>query len=196
MLFRRNYDPQGKRWLLVIPQHLRQEVLQHLHDDPTAGHLGFLKTCTRVRHRFFWPGMYATIFKYVRSCHLCQRRERPTSSPSGLLQPIAPPLLPFDVVGVDLFGPFPTSTSQNNWIILAIEHLTRYVETAALPNATAPEIVAFLLNQVVLRHEAPRTLINDRGLSFLSTAVQALLSACNITHRTTTAYHPQTNGLT
>lgn len=196
MLFRRNYDPQGRHWLLVVPQHLRQEILQQLHDDPTSGHLGFLKTYTRVRNRFFWPAMYRTIFKYVRGCHLCQIRKRSTSPPSGLLQPLTPPHSPFEVVGIDLLGPLPMSASQNNWIIVAIDHLTRYVETKALATATAPDVATFLLNQILLRHGAPRILISDRGSSFMSSTIEALLNASNITHRTTTAYHPQTNGLT
>lgn len=41
-----------------------------------------------------------------------------------------------------------------------------------------------------------KELLSDRGRVFLSEVVQALLTECNIVHRTSTAYHPQTNGLT
>lgn len=68
------------------------------------------------------------------------------SIPHCPLQPFAPPYLPFELVGVDLFGPLFTSTSQNNWILVAIDPLKRYAETAELSHATASDIAAFLLN--------------------------------------------------
>ncbi|GFW23684.1 retrovirus-related Pol polyprotein from transposon 297 [Trichonephila clavipes] len=43
ILCRKNFDPDGKLWLPVIPKHLRADILRHFHDAPTAGHLGFAK---------------------------------------------------------------------------------------------------------------------------------------------------------
>ncbi|GFV20893.1 transposon Ty3-I Gag-Pol polyprotein [Trichonephila clavipes] len=44
--------------------------------------------------------------------------------------------------------------------------------------------------------ELPRVIITDRGAVFRSRLVSSLVDLCNIDHRFTTAYHPQTNGLT
>ncbi|GFU19378.1 retrovirus-related Pol polyprotein from transposon 17.6 [Trichonephila clavipes] len=55
ILCRKNFDPDGKLWLPVIPKHLRADILRHFHDAPTAGHLGFAKTYDRIRKRFYWP---------------------------------------------------------------------------------------------------------------------------------------------
>lgn len=165
MLFCQNYDPQGKRWLLVIPQHLWQEILQNLQDEPPARHLGFLKpTQEFVIHGFFWPGVYSAVFKCVRSFQLCQRRECPTSTPPGLLEPIAPPHLPFVVVWVDLFGPFP---ELDNCV---------YRPSNMLRRNSGPSQRHSTLNCCVPAEGAPRTLIKDRGRSLLSTTVEAILS--------------------
>lgn len=48
-----NRHATGYKWVPVIPRELRLGVLKALHDDATAGHLGFEKTCDRVRSRFF-----------------------------------------------------------------------------------------------------------------------------------------------
>ncbi|KAM7304254.1 Integrase core domain protein [Ixodes scapularis] len=106
------------------------------------------------------------------------------------------PPKPFDILGVDLLGPLPQSTTGNRWILVAIDHTTRFVETAALPDATAECVARFLLRHIILRHGAPQVLITDRGHSFLAQKVEALLQACKVDHRTTSPYHPQTNGLT
>ncbi|GFW73446.1 transposon Ty3-I Gag-Pol polyprotein [Trichonephila clavipes] len=50
--------------------------------------------------------------------------------------------------------------------------------------------------EIVLKHGAPRVIITDRGAVFRSRLVSSLVDLCNIDHRFTTAYHPQTNGLT
>lgn len=110
-LYYRNFRADGPELLLVIPQHLRAAILHQLHDVPTAGHLGITRTYDRVRRRFFWPGLYKSVPRYVTACDLCQRRKTPTTLPTGQLQPIEIPLEPFFCVGLDLLGPFPLSKS-------------------------------------------------------------------------------------
>ncbi|GFX79368.1 transposon Ty3-I Gag-Pol polyprotein [Trichonephila clavipes] len=67
---------------------------------------------------------------------------------------------------------------------------TRYAITKALPTAEVDEIAKFLLEEIVLRHGAPRVIITDRGAVFRSRLVSSLVDLCNIDHRFTTAYHP------
>uniref|UniRef100_A0A224Z9V6 Tick transposon n=1 Tax=Rhipicephalus zambeziensis TaxID=60191 RepID=A0A224Z9V6_9ACAR len=140
--------------------------------------------------------MYNYVRKFVQCCPDCQRRKSPSLRATGGLQPLPCPAKPFDRVGVDLYDPLPMTPDGNRWIIVAVDHLTRYAETAALPSATARDVASFVLHHFILRHGAPRELLSDRGPAFTSEVVEAMLSECNIIHRTTTAYHPQTNGLT
>ncbi|GFX23019.1 transposon Ty3-I Gag-Pol polyprotein [Trichonephila clavipes] len=88
ILCRKNFDPDGKLWLPVIPKHLRADILRHFHDAPTAGHLGFAKTYDRIRKRFYWPGMYRNVVRYVMHCRECQKRKSVPQRPPGRLVPI------------------------------------------------------------------------------------------------------------
>ncbi|GFV44383.1 retrovirus-related Pol polyprotein from transposon 412 [Trichonephila clavipes] len=196
ILCRKNFDPDGKLWLPVIPKHLRADILRHFHDAPTAGHLGFAKTYDRIRKRFYWPGMYRNVVRYVMHCRECQRRKSVPQRPPGRLVPIPPAIAPFHRIGIDLLGRFPKSAHGNKWIIVCTDYSTRYAITKALPTAKVDEIAKFLLEEIVLRHGAPRVIITDRGAVFRSRLVSSLVDLCNIDHRFTTAYHPQTNGLT
>ncbi|GFU04770.1 retrovirus-related Pol polyprotein from transposon 412 [Trichonephila clavipes] len=196
ILCRKNFDPDGKLWLPVIPKHLRADILRHFHDAPTAGHLGFAKTYDRIRKRFYWPGMYRNVVRYVMHCRECQRRKSVPQRPPGRLVPIPPAIAPFHRIGIDLLGRFPKSAHGNKWIIVCTDYSTRYAITKALPTAEVDEIAKFLLEEIVLRHGAPRVIITDRGAVFRSRLISSLVDLCNIDHRFTTAYHPQTNGLT
>ncbi|GFY31223.1 transposon Tf2-6 polyprotein [Trichonephila clavipes] len=169
ILCRKNFDPDGKLWLPVIPKHLRADILRHFHDAPTAGHLGFAKTYDRIRKRFYWPGMYRNVVRYVMHCRECQRRKSVPQRPPGRLVPIPPAIAPFHRIELISLGDFQTEVD---------------------------EIAKFLLEEIVLRHGAPRVIITDRGAVFRSRLVSSLVDLCNIDHRFTTAYHPQTNGLT
>ncbi|GFU70872.1 transposon Tf2-6 polyprotein [Trichonephila clavipes] len=110
---KKNFDPDGKLWLPVIPKHLRADILRHFHDAPTAGHLGFAKTYDRIR-KFYWPGMYRNVVRYVMHCRDCQRRKSVPQRPPGRLVPIPPAIAPFHRIGIDLLGRFPKSAHETN----------------------------------------------------------------------------------
>ena len=56
----------------VIPQSLRWDVLQKIHDS----HMGMEGCIRRARESVFWPGMRAAIQDYVSKCETCQRYSR------------------------------------------------------------------------------------------------------------------------
>ncbi|GFU01647.1 retrovirus-related Pol polyprotein from transposon 412 [Trichonephila clavipes] len=158
---------------------LCQEVNPLMREDEKVSHL-----------------MYRNVVRYVMHCRECQRRKSVPQRPPGRLVPIPPAIAPFHRIGIDLLGRFPKSAHGNKWIIVCTDYSTRYAITKALPTAEVDEIAKFLLEEIVLRHGAPRVIITDRGAVFRSRLVSSLVDLCNIDHRFTTAYHPQTNGLT
>nr|XP_050035706.1 uncharacterized protein LOC126532055 [Dermacentor andersoni] len=140
--------------------------------------------------------MYSYVQKFVRSCPDCERRKSsPCLSPAGL-QPLSCPRRPFGHVGTDFYGPLPLTSAGNRGAIVAVDHLTRYAETSALPVATACDVASLLLRQFIPSHDPPQELLSDHGRVLLSELIEATLKECDVVHRTTTAYHPQTNGLT
>lgn len=196
VLYKKNGESSDRAYLLVIPQDLRDDILFACHDEPTAGHLGFTRTLARVRQKYYWPRLTASVKRYVQTCRQCQRRKTPPLRPAGLLQPIEPPAKPFEQIGMDLLGPFPLSASGNKWIVVATDYLTRYAETKPLSRGTAAEVAKFFIENIVLRHGAPSRIVTDRGTPFTAHLMQETLELSRTTHRKTTAYHPQTNGLT
>ncbi|KZR95607.1 Uncharacterized protein APZ42_010569, partial [Daphnia magna] len=102
---------------------------------------------------------------------------------------------PFEILGMDILGPFPLSKSRNKIIVVAVDYVTKWVETRALPSADASEVADFLVKFVLLRHGAPCQLTTDQGRCFTAEVPQKVLQALETNHRTTTAYRPQANGL-
>ncbi|GFR34075.1 transposon Ty3-I Gag-Pol polyprotein [Trichonephila clavata] len=74
--------------------------------------------------------------------------------------------------------------------------MTRYAITKSLPTAEASEVAKFFVEEIILTHGAPRTIITDRGTVFQSNLIAEINNQCKVVHRMTTAYHPQMNRLT
>ena len=60
---------------LVVPQGLRETVLEQLHDSIlSGGHFAIQKTLDRARQSFWWPIMRKDIEGKCENCILCQAR--------------------------------------------------------------------------------------------------------------------------
>lgn len=187
---------QGKEKLLkpYLPTSLREIACQNNHDDLTSGHVGFSKTLYKISERYYWPGMYKFIKKYVASCPECQVLKTKPTERIGYLQPILTPG-PFHKIGIDIIGPLPRAGNKI-YIIVCIDLFTKWIETRALSSSTASKTAKFIAEQVLCRHGAPAIMISDQGTNFISSTIKQLNKFMSTLSNTTTAYHPQTNGQT
>ena len=103
------------------------------------------------------------------------------------------PLLPlsvegaFDRLAVDVMGPFPPSNAGNRYIVVFSDYLTKWVEAFAIKSQDAATIARLLLDEVIARHGAPRTLLSDRGKNFLSALIKEICALFRIRKCNTTA---------
>nr|GEZ75887.1 reverse transcriptase domain-containing protein [Tanacetum cinerariifolium] len=98
----------------------------------------------------------------------------------------------FDVWSIDFMGPFP-SLKGNKYILVAVDYLSKWVEAKALPTNDARVVVKFL-KSLFSRFGTPKAIISDRGTHFCNDQFARIMSKYGVTHRLSTAYHPQTSG--
>jgi Integrase zinc binding domain/Integrase core domain len=194
VLFREN-DGSGRRFQLVVPTAMRPEILRKMHQDLVAGHLGINKTLARVQERYWWPGLGRDVGDFVASCFSCQKLKPGPVPPVGQLQPLPPPKRPFEFVSMDHMGPLARTGRGNQHVLVAIDHLTKWVEIEAVSDTTANRTVEFLLNRICLRHGFPRVVLSDRGTAFTARVFEEFCEEWGIQHRMSAPEHPQTNGL-
>ena len=99
----------------------------------------------------------------------------------------------FYVWGIDFMGPFPESYG-NEYILVAVDYVSKWVEAFALPTNDARVVIKFLKKNIFTRFDTPRALISDGGKHFCNNQLEKLLSKYEVTHKVATAYHPQTSG--
>nr|GFB03218.1 reverse transcriptase domain-containing protein [Tanacetum cinerariifolium] len=98
----------------------------------------------------------------------------------------------FDVWGIDFMGLFPSSRG-NKYILVAVDYLSKWVEAQALPTNDA-RVVCKFLKSLFARFGTPRAIISDRGTHFCNDQFAKVMRKYGVTHRLSTAYHPQTSG--
>jgi transposase InsO family protein len=186
----KNRQPYGPR--IVINRHKMKETLKKTHDHPLSGHQGQETTYLKTAEVFYWPGMKKDVQEYIRTCQICQKRERKKGETP--LEPIKKITLPFYQVSIDVMGPLPITLSDKRYIVVAIDHFTKWIEARALEQADAQSIVQFTHDEIICRHGTPNVITTDRGSEFDNTLFRNFLHTYQIQHRMTTAYHPQGNG--
>ncbi|GJV16221.1 reverse transcriptase domain-containing protein [Tanacetum coccineum] len=94
--------------------------------------------------------------------------------------------------GIDFMGPF-SSARGNKYILVAVDYLSKWVEVKALPTNDA-RVVCKFLKSLFAHFGAPRAIISDRGTHFCNDLFAKVMLKYGVTHRLSTAYHPQTSG--
>nr|GEW43818.1 reverse transcriptase domain-containing protein [Tanacetum cinerariifolium] len=97
----------------------------------------------------------------------------------------------FELVKNYFMGPFPNSKG-NKYILVAVDYLSKYVVAKALLTNDARVVVKFL-NSLFSRFGTPKAIISDRGTHFCNDQFAKVMSKYGVTHRLSTAYHPQTS---
>jgi Integrase core domain len=122
-------------------------------------------------------------------------RAKATSQPA-----VAPATFPlphrrFQHVHVDLAGPFPSSSEGFSYLLTMVDRTTRWLEAAPLRSMAADACVQAFLSTWVARFGVPAVITSDQGAQFTSAHWEALTTALGCQHITTSAFHPQSNGM-
>ncbi|XP_068232009.1 uncharacterized protein [Palaemon carinicauda] len=102
--------------------------------------------------------------------------------------------IPFHDVLVDYVGPLPRSKRGNRFLLTMIDRFTRYLEAVPTRCANASHAVRGL-TQFFCRFGFPATVQSDKGSHFMAREFKAAMEYHGVHHQTSTAYHPESQGL-
>lgn len=81
-------------------------------------------------------------------------------------------------------GPFPQNNNGNNYLLVFVDYFSRWVEMFPLRKASAKTVSHYSIKEIVTRWGIPQ---------FISSIFEDTCKRWNLTQKTTSAYHPQTN---
>ena len=179
------------RWCTVCPKLLREAVIWEAHRQH---HAGINKTVKRLRLSWYWPGLVADTRRLVRSCEICQAAKHSSTAQSGHRQRLHTGR-PWQVVSVDLVGPFNTTPRDNTTVLVLTDHFTRWRDAIPLVDGTAEVVARALDHKVFCYFGLPERVHTDQGAQFESKLFHELCALWGVRKSKTTPYHPQSNGV-
>jgi hypothetical protein len=188
---------QGK--IAVPPDNtLKKEILYRFHDLEIRGHPGRDPTTATICRHFWWPNMNEWIAQYVRGCAKCQQSKNLRRRAKVPLYRIPTPTnaLPFQIVAMDLITQLPTSNGYDA-ILTIVDHgcTTAAVFLPCKTTITGQEVAKLYYDNVYRWFGLPNKVISDRDPRFTSFFAKALAQQLGIKQNVSSAFHPQTDGL-
>jgi len=179
----------------VVSEEHKLEVLRQHHDSQVAGHWGRHRTQELISWNFIWDKWQEDIVRYVAGCAKCQKAKADRHSRQTKLVPMPTGERPFEEIAMYFVGELPESEGYN--AILAITDRFTKIQhyIPAKTTWTAEDVANIYITEIWRLYGLTRHVISDRGPHFASRFLRELNRKLNIRLRLSTAYHPQTDGL-
>ncbi len=137
--------------------------------------------------------MRIDIDAYIARCVKCAQHKGTVPKLAPILE-YPPPERPWDVVAIDLLQ-LPASHQGSKYLLVCVDHLSRYVVLAPLKDKTAGAVAHALITNMFCPYSTPRVLLSDNGTEFCNALLEKICKQFNIKQTFTVTYHPASNGL-
>ena len=146
------------------------------------GHSGIVKMKSLMSTKVWWPNMNTDIENFVKSCKCCTATSQPDKPPQ--IQPTITPNKPWEVIHMDLCGPFP----NGNIILALIDEYSRWPEVNVFQRDPSTQQIIDHLRKTFAVHDIPYKIVADNGPQFKkrnkelkSFCLQIGIHFCNVT---------------
>lgn len=179
---------------LCLPQAVLKEVFQAAH---SSSHLGFHRSYEILSSVYYIRGLTSNLKAFIKHCPECQVNQTRRHKPHGSLQPIESPPVPFHTVAMDFILALPTTKEGFDCAMSVTCKFSKRM--TLIPGKTtwkAKDWAETLLTRLdIMDWGLPKQIISDRDRKFLSEFWKTLFSSLGVRLLYSTAYHPQTDGL-
>ena len=150
LIFKREADQVRRS---CVPDEEIPNILHHCHSSSYREHFIVQRTEAKVlQSSFFWLTLFRDACAYVMSCHRCQRVSNIARRHEWPLNNIMEVEI-FDVWVIDFMGPFPSFGQL--YILLAVDHMSKWVEAIATPTNDAKVVLKILQKNIFTQFGAP-----------------------------------------
>jgi hypothetical protein len=140
----------------------RLELVTQMHKD--LGHFGEQRTLAEICQRYFWSNRTECVKALVRTCQQCQLVRSEGSIRFGDERLKSTPIYDlFHRIALDTAGPLPETRAGNQYILVAIDHYSKWCEAKAVANHGAKTAARFLEDDLICRYGVPRFVLTDNG---------------------------------
>jgi hypothetical protein len=101
---------------------------------------------------------------------------------------------PMYLIGMDTIGPLTKEENDLEYILVIIDHFTRYVELYAIKDTSAQSVIQPLIDHSG-RYGVPRFIQSDKGTQFVNEVIDEMTKVLDTEHVTTLPYSKEENAI-
>jgi len=176
---------------------LRQDILQTLHDSPTAGHPGISNTWELIREQYKGPRLREFVEQYIKGCARCQESKTNVHRSKAPLQRFDTPVEegPFQYISMDLITDLPKSQGFDSILTIIDQGCSKAAKfIPCMKTIDGTGVALEYLKHLVPWFRLPKRIISDRNPRFTSAFAKEMCKALGIQQNLSTAFHPCTDG--
>jgi hypothetical protein len=171
----------------------RLKLVTQMHED--LGHFGEQRTLIEICQRYFWKNRTECVKAIVKTCRQCQLVKSEGSIRSGDERLKSIPICDlFYQIALDTAGPLPETKAGNKYILVAIDHYSKWCEAKAVADHGAKTTARFLEDDLICRYRVPKFVLTDNGGEW-GAEFEVMCRDYVIQHQRTTPQWPQCNGM-
>jgi hypothetical protein len=171
----------------------RLKLVSQMHED--LGHFGEQRTLADICRRYFWNNRTECVKPIVKGCQQCQLVESEGSIRSGDERLKSIPICDlFHKVALDTAGPLLETKVGNKYILVAIDHYSKWCEAKAVVDHGARTATRFLEDDLIYRYGVPKFVLTDNGGEW-GAEFEVMCRDYAIQHQRTPPQWPHCNGM-
>jgi len=147
----------------------QEELLINFDAGICRGHYAWRVIAYNIlRAGFYWPTLFSQVGEKVRICTQCKLFAGKQKLAALHLVPVLVQT-PFLQWGLNFIREIhPASSSQNRWILTAIDYFTKWVEAIQVRNEIDTVVIKFIEENILSRFGCPQKIVTDNSVVFSS----------------------------
>ncbi|UYV76477.1 hypothetical protein LAZ67_14000520 [Cordylochernes scorpioides] len=162
--------PENFKYPVLLPSShfLSEQLVRQVHKK--LGHAGVLVTLSKLREKYWILRGRKTVSRILRQCVICRRYSAKPGSVEAAPLPTNRIHLgkPFQVTGIDLFGPLLLRNNTKTWVALFTCGVYRAVHMEVIQGLDTPSFL-MALRRFISRRGRPLVIYSDNGTNFAKT---------------------------
>ena len=128
----------------------KQAILGNYHKLLGHGSAANMKFIMKDQHD--WKGIHSDIDMFVKKCVICSKAgESLINSKNRVISTS----FPNELWEIDLIGRIPDKKGHNDFIFIAVDHYTKWMETRRLKSKSSTEILNAIKDLIISKHGIP-----------------------------------------
>ncbi|XP_076848348.1 gypsy retrotransposon integrase-like protein 1 isoform X2 [Brachyhypopomus gauderio] len=178
---------------VVIEADRKRQIFLECHFNEFGHHLGQKKTVHRIQSKYYWLGIVRDVVEWIKVCETCQHAER-NKNMARTVRPIKVDG-PWEIVAVEIMGPFPGSThGGNTHIVIITDYYSKWVEVFPVQKKDSL-CVARCISSSIYRYGSAKTVFCSQSADFCEEVTKHLCERWSLSQKVSVVESPQRNAL-